>query len=237
MVEGIVHMITTKSNLLGLGLFTPVEAAFYARIQPRTMVRWIYGNSQGKSVISPQRGTESKDVSFLDFVQSLAIRAITTSSASSKVPLQKIREAIVEAKNKYGIDYPFARAHTTYIFGNEVVIKLNNDDYRQASGDHKGNRMLTKVVELYMRDLTFDSSGLASAYTAWSKNEYKIVIDPTRRFGEPILSNFGYSAQTLWNAVATEGSVEAAADAYEVPEEAIVAACEYFDHLQGASAA
>ncbi len=82
----------TNRTLPNVGLYTPAEAAHYARVPTALMVRWIHGNKQGDAVVTAELPNDiEKTVTFVDFVQSLAIRAIRL---HHRVPLQKIREAI-----------------------------------------------------------------------------------------------------------------------------------------------
>lgn len=37
------------------GLYTPREAAFYARMHPSVLNRWLFGNKSGNWVLQPQR--------------------------------------------------------------------------------------------------------------------------------------------------------------------------------------
>jgi uncharacterized protein (DUF433 family) len=223
-------------SLLGKGLYTPPEAAFYARIRTQTFNRWLYGNKSGDRVITPERGEGAKAVSFLDFVQSLTIRSITNFASENRVPLQKLREAVEEARQRYGVEHPLAMQHKTFVFGNQIVIKAYEDDYRVLTGHSKGNKLITPVVELHMRKLTFNSQGLAESYCAWGDGDTKIVMDPHVRFGEPMFPGLGYTARTLWEAVPIEGGIEAVAEIYGVPSDAVMASCDYFDHLQGSAA-
>lgn len=84
-------MVAKLRNTLGNGLFTVAEAALYARVSPQMMARWLFGNRKGQSVLHPQFRAESRFVSFLDLVQTLAIREIRI---QRKVPLPKFRQAI-----------------------------------------------------------------------------------------------------------------------------------------------
>ncbi|HEX5269547.1 MAG TPA: hypothetical protein VFW33_03620, partial [Gemmataceae bacterium] len=137
-------MVTTPDNLLGVGLYTPAEAALYARVPPKTVRRWLYGSSKEESVIRPELfGRDERVVTFLDFVQTLAIRAVRIQYG---VSLQKIRQAVENAKNEYGVEFPFAMQHRTFIFGREVVIKLHDHEFVQLSGKHAKNRMIKEVV-------------------------------------------------------------------------------------------
>jgi uncharacterized protein (DUF433 family) len=226
------------ADKLGVGIYSVAEAARYARVSTKLVDRWIFGTGPGDAVISPQARQE-KVITFIDFVQTMAIRAIRQ---VHKVPLQKIRQAVQIAEQEYGLSHPFARKHTTFLAGAEISIKIGIDEqgqaeYVEASGPHRRNRLLTKVVEIYLLDLTFDDQSLASQYCAFRYGDAVVDMKPTIRFGEPLVTSCGYSAQTLWEASKSEGSIEAAAKAYGVRAEEIEVACRYYDYLLGKSAA
>jgi hypothetical protein len=233
-------MTIAARDLLGIGLYTPADAAFLARVSTQLMNRWLYGNQSGEPVLCPQiEDPDEKIVTFLDFVQTLAIRAIRV---QHNVPLQKIRQAVEVARDHFHIEYPFAMDHTTYLFGNELLIRVGKDkegtdEFVQASGKHARNRMLTKVIEVYLRDLTFNPEGLAAAYRAFAWKDFEVVMDPAVRFGEPLVKSCGYSAQALWEASLSEGGIENAARAYGVKVREVELACRYFDHLKSNLAA
>ena len=136
-------MVTSVKQYLGNGLYTLSEAALYARVSPTALNRWLFGAGGRDPVIVPQFGSDEKLVSFLDLVQTLAIREIRL---QRKVPLAKFRQAIKIAKDKFGLDHPFARQHFSYLFGDELVIQPSQGEYVEASGKDKGQRLLPFVV-------------------------------------------------------------------------------------------
>lgn len=222
-------------TFLGIGLYTPTEAAFYARVHTSTMTRWIHGNRRGEPVVSAKLpGDPERTITFLDLVQALAIRAIRR---EHHVPLAKIREAVNHAQERYGIEHPFAMRHETYLFGKEVHIEVPDVGLVQVSGRHKDQIAMRKVAELYMDDLTFTGEGLASCYCAFERNGRKIVIDPSRRLGQPLIESCGYTAQALLDACRTEASVEAAVEICGVDREDVELAIRYEDYLLGPAAA
>jgi uncharacterized protein (DUF433 family) len=230
-------MIADATNLLGLGLYSPSEAAFYARIPTQTLTRWIFGSGTSQAVVDRQVSvSDDKIVTFLDFVQALAIRAIRI---RHRIPLQTIRQAHDDAVKYYNVPYPFARPHQVFLLPETktLIIKLNDDDLRALSGRTRGNKMIVQIVEPFLRDVSFDESQLAAKYIAWSNQDGVITMNPQYRFGEPIIDDCGYTAQALWQAYETEGGVEAAAKAYGVEDKHVLLACEYYDHLVGTSAA
>ncbi|WP_425615713.1 hypothetical protein NA78x_005643 [Anatilimnocola sp. NA78] len=227
-------MIAT-ATLLGRGIYSPSEAAMYARVRPQTLNRWLFGNSQGDPAIISEVRNDEKVVTFLDFVQLLAVRDIRF---KHKVPLPKIRQAVELARSR-GITYPFAVQHKTFLFGDmkddghgEVIIEIEGN-LIQASGHERGNLVMREVAELYMRDLYFDpKTNLASKYHPFGESlKRAVVMDPKVRFGEPMIESCGYSAEALFDAYTIEGGIEHAAKAYGVEPSEIETAIRYFDLL------
>jgi uncharacterized protein (DUF433 family) len=231
-------MIVQVDAFLGQGLYTLPEAALFSRTRTQTLARWLFGDKRGEAVVVPQYGDpDEKLVSFLDFVEALAVRNVRLHH--KHVPLSSIRAAHQEAVSRYGVEHPFARKHTTFLIGDSkrLVIRLNDDDYRELTGTGRGSKLITKVVEIYLNDLSFDANSLATEYCAWPphgvKVKSKIVMNPKREFGEPVVVRCGYTAETLWDAYKTEGGTENAARALGVSREDIELACSYYDHLFG----
>lgn len=236
-------MIVAAKSLLGKGAYTPAEAAFYARVKTQTLNRWLFGDGRGQSVVVPEVGEpdDEKIVTFLDFVQALAIRAIRS---RHKITLTRIRQA-VEIAQENNIQYPFAVAHTTYLFSDQqdqghgdIVLEIDGK-LLQASGTHRKNYVMREIAELYMCDLHFDEqTGLANKYDAWVDQERgKIVMDPRVRFGEPYLETCGHTAETLWDAYQVEGGITPAARAFDVEDSDIELALLFYDHLISVDAA
>lgn len=232
-------MATASEYLLGRGIYTPQEAAFYARVETRLLNRWLFGNKQGKStIIRELEDMEGKIITFNDFIQALAIREIRK---NYQVPLQRIRDAVHDAKERFGIDYPFARKHTTYLFRGHLYIRRFKEEeseeeiYEQISGKSKGQTAITKVIELYKRDLHYSSEGLAEFYRAYhhvyNDAPKYVVMHPKRRFGEPMVDACSISAIELYEASIAEGGMEKAAYLYEVELDDVDLACRYIDYL------
>ena len=113
----------------------------------------------------------------------------------------------------------------------DIALKIDGR-YILASGQDRRNLLMQKVAEPYLKDLSFDrDTGLASSYIAWSRGGKKIVMNPHRRFGEPIVESCGYAASTLWEACEIEGSVQAAAEVYGVENTEVELACKYHNFL------
>lgn len=239
-------MLATKNMVapaskLGVGLYTPADAATFARVQTRLLNRWLFGTQDSDSVVDPEIGnSDDKIVSFLDFMQVLSIRAIRD---HEKIPLTKIREAVHVAEEEYGVEYPFARRHKIFLRSDfaksghgEIVIKVpstesGKEKYVEVSGRHRHNQVMHEIAESFMSDVSYNSEGVAERFVPFTWRDKRIVMDPKLRFGEPIIEGAGYSPRTLWEAIRIEGSVSNAAREYGVEEDDVLFAERYRDHL------
>jgi uncharacterized protein (DUF433 family) len=218
----------TDSLKAGRGIYSPEEAAFYARIPSVTMKRWLAEDPAHTGVIKATG--DGSTATFIDFVQAMAIRSIRT---RWKVSLQKIRTAILNAQQR-GITDIFARQHSTFWDGKEIHILEEGGNLRQITGKNIDQTSLQRILELYMRDLSFGEDGLACLYTAFTWKDCRIEMRQKQRFGEPLVISCGYTARVLWEACETEGSVEGAAAAYGVEFEEAECAARYYDFLKAA---
>lgn len=238
-------MVSAIADHLGIGIYSPAEAAFYARERTSTVIRWLYGSKKGAPVLATQLDPSEKLVTFLDFVQMLAVSAIRRQYG---VPLQTIRRGLDAAKDRYGTPYPLAMEHKTYLFERgekrrsklsaeeaekqfEIVIKLHNDQFVQLTGKAADNLLIKEVAELYIKDLYFGNLGLAEEYCPYSEGGLRIKMNPHFHFGEPLMPS-GYTALALADAVTVEGGIERASKAYGVDPKEVELAFKYVTSLQ-----
>lgn len=187
-------------------------------------------------------------VTFLDLVQALAVREVRQ---RHNIPLQRIRQGVDEARRKYDLAYPLACRHRIFLFSDKkgqghghIVIRLEGDSdnpeerYVQLTGRQQGNYLMRPVVEMFLDDITFDPKTLLAAqYRPLTADGNSVLLDPHRRFGEPIIESCGYSVESLWHATNVEGGYEEAASAYDVDVGDVILANKYYDILLNRTAA
>jgi hypothetical protein len=234
-------VVYAASDLLGLGIYTVAEAATYARVSAAKLSRWILGTIKDHPAViarlDPERN-EERWVTFLDFVQSMAIRDIRL---KHRIHLDKIRDTVDMARSKFGISYPFARKHTTWLLGDDINLDIVGYGLIGTTGEHKRQLAMRPVVEQYLEDLSYDAEGLAKGYSPFSYKGYRIIFNPHVRFGEPMVvadkkakvKPCRYSVRALCDAFDSEGNYAAAARVMGVAQEAVEAARKYyFDYLK-----
>ncbi|WP_237228911.1 hypothetical protein [Rubinisphaera sp. JC750] len=226
-------MVTVSKNL-GIGIYTPSEAALYARVPTQSLTRWLFGTKSMTPVLRSQFAAEERTVSFLDFVQTMWIREIRR---QYQVTVPKIRDLVDVMSSKHGIRYPFAREHKTFVIrhgkhAGNIVLQLADNRMFQVTGKGKDQQLLGPIAELYMDKLTFGENGLAIQYRPLtSEGAGAIVMDPRIHFGEPYVEECRYTARTLYEASINEGGFENAAREYGVEPKHVKLACEFFGTL------
>jgi len=182
----------------------------------------------GEAALIPQRENGNQLATFVDFVQAMAVRAIRQ---SRRLSLQKIRKTI-EVAHTRGVTYPFARRHTTYVFNDDVVIRLNDGQLIQVTGKYHDNQLMEPVVEDYLDDLGFDRMGLANIYRPMRRGFRSVELSPTMFYGAPTVVPCCYTVATLVDAYDAEGGVSAAARVCGVNDEDIQLAVDYEESLR-----
>jgi uncharacterized protein (DUF433 family) len=208
-------------SLVGLGLYSPTEAAALTSVPSRTIRRWLQGHViEGKEYPPLWRSylekldVESLYLSFLDLVQLRVADAFIREGLS---PL-KIRRAIEYGAEIVASDYPFANARFR-TDGKTVILHVldaeGGDDDKLIDLFRRGQYVMQKIIEPSLKGLEFDGD-MAARW--WPLGRAKgIVIDPKRQFGQPIDDASGVPTKILAEAAKAEGSAENAAKRFMVP--------------------
>lgn len=224
---------------LGVGVYTPSEAALYASISSSMLTRWLFAKESRRTVFEPEVGDrENRLVSFMDFVQVLSIREIQTVHG---VTLGRVRESIEYVAKKIDFSHPLALKHKLQIFRipgrqPEIAINVGGETFL-ASGKQKSQGLMTPLVEPHLKDIVFEGTvgeqaGVASRYVLdRERGVGKIILDPKINFGAPTLEGTAYTAESLWDASMIEGGDEEAAKVYGVSTRKVALARKFFERL------
>jgi hypothetical protein len=201
-------------SMIGLGLYTPAEAAALTHVEIPKIRRWLCGHSIGdKSYPALWRSqlekfdVEQLCLSFLDLVQLRVAKAFIEAGLSP----QKVRRAIEFGSQIVASDYPFASARFR-TDGKTVVLHVLKTDGDEELIDlfSHGQYLMQKVIEPSLKNLEFDEADIAARW--WPLGRAKgVVIDPQRQFGQPIDDATGVPTSVLAEAAKAEGSPALAA--------------------------
>jgi uncharacterized protein (DUF433 family) len=209
-------------SLVGVGLYSPAEAAALTSIPSQRIHRWLRGHAIGgkeyprlwTSNLEKQKlDIESLYLSFLDLVQLRVADAFIREGLSP----QKVRRAIEYGAEIVSSDYPFATA-SFRTDGKTVILHVldaEGGDDRLIDLFKHGQYLMQKVIEPSLKGLEFEGD-MAARW--WPLGRAKgIVIDPRRQFGQPIDDATGVPTNVLAQAAKAEGSAAQAAKLFMVP--------------------
>lgn len=223
-------------ELIGIGLYTAVEASRLIGVPVRHIRRWLCGyhyivHGGERRWVDPlwtpqvPRFCSSVELGFRDLIELRFVASFLAHGLS----LQSVRGALKAARHILGEDRPFAtRAFKTD--GERIFLQLAEETQDPRLLDlQQSQYAFNRLVEPSFRDLDFEY-GVAARW--WPIPGGKtVVIDPQRAFGQPIDFAYGVPTAALANAAKVEGSIKAAAKIFAVPPEVVRHAVKFEDRL------
>lgn len=212
-------------KLLGIGLYTAAEASGLTGIPSLRIRRWLTGYAHGPSdargwsdpLWTPQLPRTGTDVA-LGFRDLMELKFVASFIAAG-VGLHAIRRALVIGRQMVGDERPFSTTrfrtdgrtiflHASREAEEPTLIDLLNRQYA-----------FNRVVEPSFRDIDF---GEAAAERWWPmSHRSRVVVDPARNFGHPIVAEHGVPTQAIADAITAEGSLAKVAKIFELPVVAV----------------
>src|SRR5258708_12947907 len=170
-------MVSVLDAATDTGLYSIPEAARYAKMHQNSLRNWFAGGSDREPIRKPEIDSpDFKAITFLDLIEAVAIRSFRV---DYNVSFQKIREAVRNAKEKYGIDHPFAHEkHKTVLVGKDLHIFLGEDADNpvQLTGKLIGQKSMKPCIEAYIKDLEFDLRGMPKFSTPFRYKTQQVII-------------------------------------------------------------
>lgn len=225
-------MTAASHQLLGVGLYTFAEASRITGVPVAAIRRWLGGYNRtrpgvGRKHYEPIVASELpvidgvRAANFLDLVELRVIHAILR-----KHPLvswSTIHRAYHNAQQAFGQYHPFAnrRLRTD---GRTVFAEMTAKKDKPLNDLAANQLVFKRLVNPLLEDIEFDNQGRASR---WTPNQHRrIVIDPSRAFGQPIVASEGIATAVL-AAAAKNDDVQTVAKWYDVAPSSVRAALEY----------
>jgi uncharacterized protein (DUF433 family) len=206
--------------LLGRGIYSLPEASRLTRISAARLRRWLCGydfihagkRHHSDRVIEGELPLmdETLALSFLDLQEARCLNEFRR----RRVGWVTLREAHEKAKYELGTRHPFATGKFKTV-GRRIMLDSANEEGDKILMDLvKDQLTFREVLRPYLRGLEF----LENVPVLWFPLEgsRRVVIDPQRAFGHPIVSRRGVPTSTLARAYRAERSFDKVARWYEV---------------------
>lgn len=222
-----------ESSLFGFGLYTAAEAAAYTGIPVQEIRRWLFGytanGKQHEGLWRPElEGAAENALSFNDLLEIRFVHAFRRHGVS----LQAIRRASECARETFHQDYPFTckRFQTD---GRSIFATIHEETSDETLLDLVKKQYVFKQVvapSLY-EGIEYAQDGEAQRWFPVRRSR-KVVLDPQRNFGKPMLTDTGVSVETVLSAWhAEDKDTKRVAEIYEIPLAAVHAAIQ-FEHRE-----
>ncbi len=224
-----------ETNLIGTGLYTVPEAARLVHAPVRSIHRWLRGYSYRRgnephSVgplwrgdLEPVDGTIA--LSFYDLLEARMVAAFRRRGVSWPA----IRLAARRAEECLQSHHPFIlQAFKTD--GQRIFAEIREAGEVRLFDLNKAQYALRDVVaQSLFRGIEFEDNHPIRWYP--SEGNGRVVVDPERSFGRPVIERSGVPTEVLAQAVSVEESIERVAYLYEVDSRDVRDAVEFEQRL------
>lgn len=230
-------MTQPTSSLLGVGVYSVPEAARLTKVSAPRIRRWLTAPGEGVQGSSPlvQAQIASTGSVILSFRDLLEVRFVDAFLRHG-VTWRAIRIAAARGAEILGDSHPFSTKK--FLTDGRTVFA----DMVQKSGEEslldlvKSQYAFKSVVQPFLFEgIEFPSeSDQPLRWWPLGRN-HRVVIDPERSFGQPIVAPESVPTVVLARAVRAEGSVESVARWYEVDPRSVIDAVEFENQLAAAA--
>lgn len=217
--------------LAGLGIYSVPEAARLTRVPATSIHRWVRGYKYRVSdreceshpvwhpQIEPLDGAIS--IGFRDLMEIRFVDAFRDAGVSWTM----LRRAAQKAADEFQTSHPFSerRFRTD---GKSIFVELWEEDRSRELRDLvRDQYAFGRILSPFLKDIEFEND----EPRRWWPDGFKrrIVVDPTRSFGQPIVDREGVPTSVLYGAFQAENDEDMVARWFEVTLDSVRRAIEF----------
>lgn len=202
------------------GYFRVADLAQIMRLPTHTVRSWVkkYWHQADQAALGQTtamvklEGIDQPYYSFLVLIELVVYFGLREAG----VPPRKISAAHRELSIAYETAHPFAHR----LILDKIEVNGNDISFRTAEGTIilNGKKQFNlPFLQNFSRQIDFGADFIATKFWPMGKDN-TIVVDPSRRFGAPLVGNTNIYPETLYQMYQAEGSVAVVANLYEVDE-------------------
>ena len=216
--------MTTISDYVGIGLYALPDAARLLGVPLNTLRYWSGETGSSESMVARRLANE-RLLTFSELIELHFVRLFR----SKDVSLQAIRKAAVAASRKFDTKYPF----TVKQFdtdGNTIFATLRSRETDRVMVEdlQRGQLVFRELVKPFFKKLDYRATNEAERFWPMRKSG-RVVLDPLRRFGQPIDAETGVPTRSIVSAFRAGGGQDekTVAKWFDIPMEAVRAAVKF----------
>lgn len=233
----------------GTGIYSLREAGRLVQAKPRDLNRWLFGyhfpkkgpDGEHMRAFSPplwqtQVDTSEYEEPIIGFQDLLEVRFVRA-FIQHGIPLIVIRKCLESARSIYGVAYPFTnlqfRTDGKTIFG-EALKEAESEGASLVDLKNRQNVFRDIITPSLYTGIEYNGTQATKWYPT-PKRE-RIVLDPSRQFGSPIIEDTGTPTDVLYASYLAEGESEGAivttSAIYDVPHRFVRSAVRFESGLK-----
>jgi uncharacterized protein (DUF433 family) len=222
-------------NFIGNGIYTMSDIHTITNISLSKITRWANGytycrDGKRRNILPVYKKdfdaiNAKKILSFLDLIEILFIDSFERYGFS----LQNIRKAADGAAKLLNTAHPFAKK-CFFTDGKTILLKIAEKDNIPELLDllKKQYQMEPIVSQSLIESLDFDKYDLAEKWWPLGKKS-RIVIDPKRNFGKPIINDKNIRIDTIYDLYRRNKNIVEIAEWYELDKKTINEAIQFYE--------
>lgn len=224
------------TELFGVGLYTPAEAARLLKIPAARLSRWLQGHESSGRICDPlwkpqvDLGDGSLHLGFRDLIEARTANEFIKAGLSP----QAVRRAIVLARDLVHDGWPLSTTRFRTDGRSIFFEEIQEDGNRRLIDLLKGQYAFSKIMDRSLKNVDF--AGIRPSQWWLDARRVGIVIDPARSFGQPIDHETSIPTAVLAKAFSVSGDARLVASNWNIPEKSVLRAVE-FEHGHASIAA
>ncbi|WAC10580.1 DUF433 domain-containing protein [Dyadobacter pollutisoli] len=198
---------------LGTGIYTIPDIAAILGLPQAKVRRWLheYWNAQfGKFSPSPFSDGSGRDLitNFYTLIEFFAFYQLREEGVST----QRIIKAHQVLEKALQTNYPFAKSD---IFTDGIQVLFAGEVGEIIKADETLQLTIKEVFEPFCKKVDFNKNHFAERFFPLGK-EHKIIIDPKRQFGQPVIGGTNVLTETVFNLFRGGESIEVIVGLYDL---------------------
>lgn len=223
-------------DLLRTGIYTVRDAAALIGVAPQKVRAWITGwpRTVAAPILVNDLGWVDRRLAF-SFANLMELRFIAFFEGAG-VKLREIRKIMDEARSEIQRPHPFATNVVFKTDGKRIIAEIAHRNGISDLYDLRSrNYEIGVIVYMSLKDgVVYDPMGDAEAWFPRRKLAPNVILHPCLAFGRPVLRDRGIPTEAIADTARAEGSVEAAAELFEIPLNRAREAVSFEEHLRAA---
>lgn len=225
--------VTAAATLIGTGIYTVPVAARLCKVTPRRIRYWLERQESESSTLAAGHALWTGEhapiddkvvLGFLDLQEVRFVDAFLKAGVSWRF----LRRAHEIAKGRYQTEHPFCtRKFATD--GKQIIDLLGEEEGIDWEEIVLGQKVFPALVAPFLRELEFSNNQVARWWPLGTQR--RVVLDPNRQFGQPIIFKTGVPTEVLYLAVKNGTLKDEVAKWFEVEREDVEDAVEFETQL------